>query len=231
MKTYQEIAFAAALAGAASCAQAQLAVTVIGDMTATVNQSANIAQYIKQVATLEQQYQQLQKTYSAIMGSRNMSTLLQNPALYSYLPTNVATAIKANGSGVTGAAALTADLKLFDITQSSINPNSATAKNFTTRQSGNANYQVINDQAYAAATDRVAQLNAMTQSIDGATDPMAIAALHTRIVAEQGLIANEQTKLAVLTQMAANDDRIREQQAKEIIMKATRTSGGLPDGW
>ena len=229
MKPHQKIAFAA-LASAASCAHAVLPVTDyvhIGISQASWAKQA--ADMVTQITKLKEQLTQAQQTYSAMTGSRGMSSLLQNPGLYNYLPPDVAAALKANGAGLASATAIKADLKLFDIGQSSIDPNSATGKNFVSRQSANANYQVLNDQGYAAAADRVKQLNAMTQSIDGATDPAAIAALQARISAEQGLIANEQAKLTLLAQMAANEDRIREQQAKEIAMKATR--GTMPAGW
>ena len=64
---------------------------------------------------------------------------------------------------------------------------------------------------------------------DSATDPKAIADLQARIGAEQGFIANEQAKLNVIAQMQQAQERIRQQQGREVIMQSTR--GAMPSGW
>ena len=50
--------------------------------------------------------------------------------------------------------------------------------------------------------------------------------LQARIAAEQGFLANEQAKLNVIAQMQVTQERIRQQQGREILMKAT--SGNAP---
>lgn len=183
----------------------------------------------KQVDSWNQQLSGMRSQLAAMTGSRNMGSLLHNPTLYNYLPPDAAAALRANAGGLGSARALEADQRLFGIDKTSLDPQSATATSFTARQAANANAQLINDQAYQASAERIRQLDALTNSIDAATDPMAINALAVRVQAEQGRIANEQARLNLLANMAANAERVREQQSREIVMQATR--GPIPAGW
>lgn len=211
-------------------AQAQMAVTdpLLTAMTQAswVKQAADMARQIQQA---QQQLAQAKQTYDSLNGSRGMSNLLRNPSLYNYLPPDVAAALRANTSGLSGTDAVLANMRVLGIEQTGLDPRSATGANFTARQVSNANYQLLNDQAYQAATSRIKQLDAMVKSIDGATDPAAIHALAVRVQAEQGMIANEQARLTVLANAAANIERVQEQRDREIIMKSSR--GPMPAGW
>jgi type IV secretion system protein VirB5 len=229
MKTRLSIAIAA-LFGAASAHAGGLPVT---DPILTALTKAS---WIKQVADMARQLQEAQKqltqaraTYDSMNGSRGISNLLRNPTLYNYLPPDAANALRVNTSSLSGTDAILANMKLLGIEQTSLDPKSPAGANFTARQASNANYQLLNDQAYQAADDRIKQLDAMIKSINGATDPMAINALSVRVAAEQGMIANEQARLMVLGNSAANIQRVQEQQSREIIMRSTRAP--MPPGW
>jgi type IV secretion system protein VirB5 len=215
---------------AATGAQAQMAVTdpalTLMTQASWVKQAADMARQIQQA---QQQLTQAKQTYDSLNGSRGISNLLRNPSLYNYLPPDAANAMRVNTSGLSGTDALLANMRLLGIEQTSLDPRSETGTNFTARQTSNANYQLLNDQAYQAANNRIKQLDSMVKSIDGATDPMAINALSVRVAAEQAMIANEQARLAVLAESAANIQRVQEQQSREIIMKSTHS--GLPPGW
>lgn len=189
--------------------------------------AAAIAQAVEQVAAwgkqnqqMIQQITQMKAQFDAMNGSRGIGSLLQNPQLYSYLPADFRTVLAADGSGGVGATALMNSLKLYGIEQTGIDPNSATAKLFKNGQNQNAVFRLTGEQGYQAMSDRVTQLAALTQSIDATTDPKAIAELQARIAAEQGFIANEQAKLNILAQMQAGQDRIRQQQGREILMNS-----------
>lgn len=223
-----------ALATAALCTtagvQAQMVVST-PELTALTKMSwvKQTADMTRQIQQAQQQLAQAKQTYDSLNGSRGMSDLLRNPTLYSYLPPDIAGALRVNTSGLSGTDALLANMRMLGIEQTSLDPKSATGTNFTARQVSNANYQLLNDQAYQAANDRIKQLNAMVRSIDGATDPASINALAVRVQAEQGLIANEQARLTVLANAATNIQRVQEQQSREIMMKST--TGSMPPGW
>lgn len=222
------------LAAAALCAgtwaHAQMIVETPTLTTLThaswVKQAADVA---RQIQEAQRQLAQAKQTYDSLNGSRGISNLLRNPTLYNYLPPDAAGALRVNASGLSGTDAILANMRVLGIEQTSLDPKSATGANFTARQVSNANYQLLNDQAYRAANDRIKQLDAMVKSIDGATDPMAINALAVRVQAEQGMIANEQARLTVLANSAAQIQRVQEQQSREIVMKATQVT--VPSGW
>lgn len=214
----------------ATCAQAQW---VVNDPIHTaltqgswVKQAADM---VRQIQLAQRELEQTKATYDSLNGSRGISNLMRNPRLYHYLPPNVPSALQMSAPSLSGTDAILANMKLLGIEQTSLDPKSQTGANFTARQASNANYQLLNDQAFQAANDRIKQLDAMVKSIDGATDPMAINALSVRVAAEQGMIANEQARLSVLAAAATNLQRVQEQQSREIIMKSAR--GGLPPGW
>ncbi len=221
----------ALLLGATTIAQAQMAVAT-PDLSAVtrVSWSKQVADMANQLRAAENQLRQAKATFDSLNGSRGIGNLLHNPTLYNYLPPDATTVLRAaNTRGIPGADAIRASQRLLGISDTRINPNSATAAAFTSRQVGNANYQLLNEQGYQAAIDRIRQLDAMTKSIDGATDPMKIQALQVRVQTEQGLIANEQARLAILANMATHADRVRDQQSREIGMKSVR--GPIPAGW
>jgi type IV secretion system protein VirB5 len=227
---YPRILILAALLGAAAGAHAQIPVTDVAmNIQTKLAWTKQAVDMVNQIRTMKSQLDQAKATFDSLNGSRGMSNLLNNPMLYNYLPPDVAAAMRATGGRLAGADAIKANLKLFSIEETTLDPNGILAKNFNTRQDSNASYQMLNEQGYQAASDRIRQLEALTKSIDGARDPAAINALSVRVAAEQGMIANEQARLAVLASMAANAERVREQQDREIVMKASR--GPMPVGW
>lgn len=198
--------------------------------------AANLAQAIQQVIAWGQQYQQMiqqiqqmEAQFNSMNGTRGIANLLKNPALYDYLPHDFASVLAADGSGGAGASGLMSTLKLYGIDQTSIDPNSQTGKLFQNSQNQNAVFRMLGEQGYKVMSDRITQLASLTQSIDSTTDPKAIAELQARINAEQGFIANEQAKLNVIAQLQAAQERIRQQQGREVIMSAGK--GPMPAGW
>lgn len=227
----QRFATFALLLGATAMAQAQMVVAT-PDLSALtkLNWAKQATDMTNQLRAAENQLRQTKATFDSLNGSRGIGNLLRNPTLYNYLPPDAATVLRAaSTANIPGADAVRASQRLLGIRDTALDPNSATAVAFTARQVSNANYQLLNEQGYQAAIDRIRQLDAMTRSIDGATDPMKIQALQVRVQTEQGLIANEQARLAILASMAANEDRIRDQQSREIGMKSVR--GPIPAGW
>ena len=227
----QRYATFALLLGVTVMAQGQMVVAT-PDLSAVtkVSWAKQVADMANQLRAAENQLRQTKATFDSLNGSRGIGNLLRNPTLYNYLPPDAATVLRATSTtGMLGADAVRASQRLLGIRDTALNPNSATAVAFTARQVGNANYQLLNEQGYQTVIDRIRQLDAMTRSIDGATDPMTIHALQVRVQTEQGLIANEQARLTLLANMAANAERIHNQQNLEIMMRSVRAP--MPAGW
>ncbi len=71
------------------------------NLTQQIKSSAEeLFQLIEQVTTLKQQYDQLQQTYKAITGMRNLGDIMNNPLLKEYIPNdwkNVYDSVKSGG--------------------------------------------------------------------------------------------------------------------------------------
>ena len=69
--------------------------------------------------------------------------------------------------------------------------------------------------ALANSSERFASLEQLVSAIGGAADQKASLDLNARIVAEQAMLQNEQTKLQILKEVAESDERARLLQARE----------------
>ncbi|HEV2267871.1 MAG TPA: type IV secretion system protein [Steroidobacteraceae bacterium] len=188
-------------------AQAQWAVVDVGA----------IAQLVKEVETLreqlsnaQQQLIQAQQQYQSMTGGRGMQNLLSGitrnylPASWDQLPTALAAPL---GAQVNGNAVLTA------AQVAALSP--AEQQQLTSARTNAALLSVATQQAYATASSRFASIQQLIAAIPAATDQKGILDLQARIQAEQGMLANESTKLSVLYQAAQAQEWAREQAGRE----------------
>ena len=75
--------------------------------------------------------------------------------------------------------------------------------------------QAIASDALSVTSNRFAALQQLINTIGRASDPKAVLDLQARIAAEQGMLQNEQTKLAVLYQAALGQQWANTQQSRE----------------
>ncbi|MBS0225753.1 MAG: P-type DNA transfer protein VirB5 [Proteobacteria bacterium] len=214
---------------------AQVPVTDVAQITVhQTNHIEDIAKWVdsigKQVQQIEQlkaQYQQLQQQYQSMTGSRGLGNILNDPQYAQYLPQewrDVYDRVRQGGyKGLTGTAQAIRDAnKLYD---------SCAAKQ-------GADQQVCQRQANKAAQDKAfasdafdkakarwEQIEGLVQQINGTTDPKAIAELQARIQGEQAALQNEHTKLQMFQMMAQAEDRLIEQQRREVNSKTWNSSG------
>jgi type IV secretion system protein VirB5 len=210
---------------------AQIPVTDVANIAqSAVDQAANIAQYIQQVATLKSQLTQQEQQYSALTGSRNLGDIFNDPKYRQYLPADwqkVYDSVKNGGySGLTGTAqSIYSKNHIYDACQSMQDPDqNAACQAAAVKPSidqGNA------QDAYQAATDRLDQIDQLTQQINTTQDPKAIAELQGRIATEQAAIQNEQTKLQLYQMVADAQDKIQEQRENELNAKTWASRGGI----
>ena len=87
---------------------------------------------------------------------------------------------------------------------------------------------VAAQEAYATTSRRFDSLQQLISAIPSATDPKGILDLQARIQAEQGMLANESTKLAVLYQAAQAQEWARQQSAREQVVAGIGNLRTLP---
>src|SRR5437660_11336176 len=93
------------------------------------------------------------------------------------------------------------------------------ARVISARQSA-ALLQAMARAALANSSERFASLEQLISAIGGASDQKASLDLNARIVAEQAMLQNEQTKLQILKEVAASVERPRLLQARERSVAA-----------
>lgn len=210
----------------ATTANAQIPVTVTSDVPATVNQMQTMAQWAQQIAGMKQQYDQMQtdyqqmvRTYQSTTGSRDLGSIMNDPSLRDYLPSDwqkVYDSTKTKGySGLTGSGkSVYAENQVYD--------SCASYKNDDQRLSCESQaVKAAQDKgfamdAYNAAKSRISQLDGLMGQINQTQDPKAIAELQARMAVEQANMQNEQTKLQMYSMVADAEKNVQQQRQKEL---------------
>jgi type IV secretion system protein VirB5 len=203
--------------GTTQSAFAQWAVIDVGAIAQLVQEGATLAQ---QLATAQQQLQQAQQQFQSLTGDRGMEQLLSG-TVRNYLPVNANELQGLFTQGVTPYAALSAAMQSTMATNAvlsaqqlaSLSPQQQ-AQLMAQRRSAAA-LQAIASDALSVTSNRFAALQQLISTIGRASDPKAVLDLQARIAAEQGMLQNEQTKLAVLYQAALGQQWANAQQSRE----------------
>lgn len=191
---------------------------------------AQAADMASQLNQLKQQYQQMQQQYQSITGSRGMGTIMNNPALRSYLPDNwkgVYDSVKSGGySGLsgTGQSVYNAN-KIYDSCGYMTTTDQRIAcEARAVKPSQDKGFAM---DAYDTANSRINQIDQLMEQINQTHDPKDIAELQARIGAEQANIQNEQTKLQLYSMVAAADEKVQAQQQREIQARTWSAKKGI----
>lgn len=208
------------LAGLSRPAHAQWAVIDVGA----------IAQLVRQVATLEQQLQnaeqqlgQAREQYRSMTGGRGMQNLLAGtqrnylPASWDQLGSALAVPMRStvNANAVLGPAQVAA-----------LSPSER--QHLSAARTNAALLAVAAQEAYATTSRRFDAIQQLIAAIPSAQDQKGILDLQARIEAEQGMLTNESTKLAVLYQAAQAQQWAREQSAREQVVADVGNLRTLP---
>ncbi|WP_150140517.1 P-type DNA transfer protein VirB5 [Candidatus Enterovibrio escicola] len=215
--------------GSVTQTQAGIPVSIILDAPSMTNQIINYAQMLKEYAMMIQQldeirkqFKQMELEYTAMTGSRNLGDILNDPQFKQYLPDDwqsVYSRVRNKGyDGLSNSAKGIRDSsKIYDACANIINQ---TEKNICNALAVKpAQDQAFAMDAYAKSQDRVGQIEGLMREINRTNDPKAIAELNARIQAEQALIQNEQTKIALYRESASAEQRILLQQELEADKK------------
>lgn len=183
-------------------------------------------QMVQQYQQMVQQFDQMRQQYSSLNGIRGMASLVNDPALRQYLPADYQTILN---SGYGSSAQIRAAMKVFGVSDSTMAADSDSAKAFTASANQAALNRATAEDGYKKASNRFADIQVLLDKVDSAPDAKDIADLQGRIQAEQVMMQNENTKLAMLGQLAQAQKDLLHQQSREISMKSGK--GGLPTGW
>lgn len=206
-----------------SASYAQIPVTdgaSIGQQIAA--QAETIAKWKVQYDQMVSQIEQAKQQYESITGSRGLGTIMNDPAMRDYLPSDwqaVYDSVKSGGySGLTGTGKSVYNAnKIYDACAHFTDSQQRTSCEALAVKSAQDKGLALD--AYEKAKSRINQIDKLMSKINDTSDPKAIAELQGRIAAEQANIQNEQTKLQMYQMVAAAEDRVQQQRQKEINAK------------
>jgi type IV secretion system protein VirB5 len=210
----------AALLGLAPAARAQIPVVDVASLGQLINQVQTLQ---SQLATARSQLAQAQSALSTITGSRGMQLLLGS-TVRNYLPADWAGFVSAlaNGNAAYGAfgsglqTALQANAVLSPQWLALFTPLESAAL-MSARQNA-ALLQVSSQLALSRTSSQFASLQQLISAIGTTTDQKSILELMARIVAEQAMVQNEQTKLQVLREAIDGEAWANKQRAQETAI-------------
>lgn len=203
------------LAGAPA-AHAQWAVVDVGAIAQLIEQIATMKQ---QVDTARSHLREAQRQMQSMTGDRGMDRLLSGTER-NYLPSSW---------GELEASVRQVDASLRVLTAQQYSGLSAAERSQVDAARGaSAMLQTTARRALESASNRFAALQELIDAIPAAQDQKAILDLQARIAAEQGMLANEQTKLDVLYQAAQAEELARKQRAREQAIADVGSLRDLP---
>lgn len=222
-------ALALGLFALTTAAWAQIPVTDAASITQNATAHVeDIAKFVQQIEQLKLQVEQQKQQFDALTGSRNLGDIFNDPRFRQYLPQDwqkVYDSVKSGGyAGLTGTAkSIYDDNHIYDACSSF--PDAGQKSVCEQQATKPALDQGMAEDAYQTATDRLNQIEQLTQQINATQDPKAIAELQGRIATEQASIQNEQTKLQLYQMVADAQDKIQEQRRRELNVQAAARRG------
>jgi type IV secretion system protein VirB5 len=189
-----------------------------------------IVQLIQEVQAMEQQLQttrdqlaQAKQALQTMTGGRGMQRLLSGTPR-NYLPSNgsqLTSAMQGLDGGYPG---LAADVRSSIGNIAVLSPaqlatlSTADQQRVLAGRQSSALQQAVAQEALINVSGRFASIQTLVDAISSATDQKAILDLQARILAELGMLQNEQTKLQILRQISQAQESANRQQEREQLI-------------
>ena len=232
MQMKRFVVAAAAFAGLAGGAHAQIPVTVTSDIPATMNQIETIMKWTEQLKSMSDQLDQMKQVYGTLQGMRNLGSLMNNDLLMQYLPQDYVSAVQGLKNGGGSFAGISGSLS--DIVRANqlrscaeLNSDPQMRSSCTKQWQQLALQKQIGDMGYRRASENIRNLQTFVGSINSSTDQKAISEVQARIQVETVRMQNEQIKLSTIQAMEEADRRLQQQSAIDNFNAGmTRGSAG-----
>lgn len=186
------------------------------DVAALVQAVQQVMTAYEQLTELQNQLKQAERAYDAVTGTRGMSALLDNPALRSYLPTDMQSILEGLDGDIDKYRSMGRLLENDRWQKAAMQAAEILENAEVSAATDLANSETV----YERAGDRIDEYQDFVDEIDGATDPKAIADLQARIQAENVFLQNEIIRLQAMqmAQHAKRDMREVRMQEKHVNM-------------
>jgi type IV secretion system protein VirB5 len=183
---------------------------------------SELAEDVMMAKNLESQVTTMSNQYSALTGNRGYGQIFNNPSLSNYLPAQWQSVYSQVQSGQLQGLSTSA--------QQILNSEGMTAATPTQQRYNDtlATNKAMTMQAYQASQNRLQNIQNLMQQSNVTQDPAAKADLQNRLLSENAMIQNEQTKLNLMTQLQQAEEKLSEKQDAEnfkSVMMGDATPG------
>ena len=190
------------------------------DMANLVQSMLQALAWIQQFQKMQQQILQADQQIHAIMGSRNMGSLMNNLTLAGVVPSDVNAVYQAIRFG--GVQGLTAAAQIIRHNRMIYNCEGKTGDALRICQ--NMLNQTPQSQAYYANTyqmllGRMQQIRALTTRINQTEDEKGILELNGRIAAEQAQVSNDTNRILTMKSMIEAEEKAAQQEQQERVLR------------
>ena len=190
------------------------------DMANLVQSMLQALAWIQQFQQMQQQILQADQQIHAIMGSRNMGSLMNNLTLAGVVPSDVNAVYQAIRFG--GVQGLTAAAQIIRHNRMIYNCEGKTGDALRICQ--NMLNQTPQSQAYYANTyqmllGRMQQIRALTTRINQTEDEKGILELNGRIAAEQAQVSNDTNRILTMKSMIEAEEKAAQQEQQERVLR------------
>ncbi len=190
------------------------------DMANLVQSMLQALAWIQQFQQMQQQILQADQQIHAIMGSRNMGSLMNNLTLAGVVPSDVNAVYQAIRFG--GVQGLTAAAQIIRHNRMIYNCEGKTGDALRICQ--NMLKQTPQSQAYYAniyqmLLGRMQQIRALTTRINQTEDEKGILELNGRIAAEQAQVSNDTNRILTMKSMIEAEEKAAQQEQQERVLR------------
>ncbi len=190
--------------------------------------AAQASAWKNQLDGMKLQFNQLKGTYDSLNGSRGLGNIMNNPILRNYLPQDwqkVYDSVKQGGyAGLSGTAKILYKQVYDSCKHITIDDQRLTCESLAVKGAQDKGFAM---DAYSKAQERMTQIDNLMERINDTQDPKAIAELQARIGTEQANIQNEQTKLQMYAMVAEAEDKMQQQEKRELSARTWAAKKGI----
>lgn len=188
------------------------------DGAAAANFMQQFLRMKEQLDTAKSQLTEAQRMYESVTGVRGFGDLMRNNDIRRFLPDDVGQIYDAVNSGNYEDISGSVD-DIMRSEQVSGSMEDAKWKVLEREKKTAATDKAVGKKGYEGARKRLDQIDKLMDEISQTQDQKAIDELQARISGEQAAIQNEMNKLAMLSQLQATEERLVQQQKREISNK------------
>jgi len=167
---------------------------------------SELAQDLAMAKDLQSQLVTMTDQYNALTGNRGFGQILNNPSLTSYLPSQWQSVYSQVKFGqLQGLSSAAQQIE----SQEGMTANTPSQQRYNDTLATN---KAMATEAYQASADRLQNIQNLMQQSDLTQDPAAKADLQNRLLSENAMIQNEQTRLNLMGQLQQAEEKLAEKQ-------------------